>query len=80
MMNTQDRILDINSLGIFNDTEVEQDTTALRMQENSFKSIEYFLIVHLTNEELYYMSHDEIPSKFADLIKDTEKGRIYCYS
>jgi hypothetical protein len=45
----------------------------------TFESIEYYMIVHLTNEELYYTSDEEIEQyqQCADLIEDTQKGRVY---
>lgn len=72
-MKTQDRIKDIIKLGIFNDTEIENLN-----EENTFKSWEYYLIVHLTNEELYYSDMDQYET--SDLTENTEKGVIYCFS
>jgi len=79
-MNIQDRINDINKLGIFNSDEVKEN------EHNEciyavLKSIEYYQIFHLTNSELYYLGEEtERALDNADLIEDTEKGRIYCYN
>lgn len=49
-----------------------------RYYTQSFKSIEYYLILHFCNEELYYMSEEEEESfSHCDEIIDTELGRIY---
>ena len=79
-MNIQDRIKDVNKLGIFNSEEVKENDYS----ECIFavlKSIEYYQIYHLTNSELYYVgSETEEVLDTADMIEDTEKGRIYCWS
>jgi hypothetical protein len=78
-MNTQERILDINSLSTFNDNEVSQEQSS--SLPNYFKSIEYYLIIHLTNEELYYLD-DETETTYtnsADDVEDTKKGRVYLW-
>jgi hypothetical protein len=78
-MNTQERILDINSLSTFNDNEVSQEQSS--SLPNYFKSIEYCLIIHLTNEELYYLD-DETETTYgesADNVEDTTKGRVYLW-
>jgi len=79
-MSIQDRINDVNKLGIFNDDEVKEN------EHNEciyavLKSIEYYQIFHLTNSELYYLGEEtENILNDADLIEDTEKGRIYGYN
>ena len=46
-----------------------------------FEGGEYYLIIHLTNAELYYLDNE---SKMtfeisADLKENTPKGKIYCF-
>lgn len=79
-MNIQDRINDVNKLGIFNNEEVKESEHN-ECVYSVLKSIEYYQIFHLTNSELYYLG-DETESILndADLIEDTEKGRIYGYN
>lgn len=73
-MLTEDRMLDIKTTNIFNNNEVKFDF------ENRFKSIEYYIIIHLSNAELYYIDEETLRSyENADLIQDTVKGRIYCF-
>ena len=44
--------------------------------DNAFSSIEYYLIIHMTNAELYYGDH--LTECFdAEEVIDTEKGRIF---
>lgn len=79
-MNIQDRINDVNKLGIFNSEEVKENEHNKCMFA-VLKSIEYYQIYHLTNSELYYIgSETEETLNTADMIEDTEKGRIYCWS
>ena len=79
-MNIQERINDINNLGIFNSEEVKES------EHNEcvyavLKSWEYYQIFHLTNSELYYLGEEtESILNDADLVQDTEKGRIYGYN
>ena len=79
-MTIKDRINDVNKLGIFNSEEVEEND----YNESRYavlKSIEYYQIFHLTNMELYYLDEEtENLLNEADLVEDTEKGRIYCYN
>ena len=79
-MTIKDRINDVNKLGIFNNKEVREN----EHNECMFavlKSIEYYQIYHLTNSELYYIgSETEEALNTADMIEDTDKGRIYCWS
>ncbi len=79
-MTIQERINDVNKLGIFNSEEVKEN----EHNECMFavlKSIEYYQIYHLTNSELYYAGeYTEEVLNTADMIEDTEKGRIYCWS
>lgn len=77
-MNTKERIKDILNTGLFNNNELKE------LEGNylsAFKSIEYYQIFHVTNEELYYLNEEEEHNfkESSDLIKDTEKGRIYCF-
>ena len=49
---------------------------------SKFESHEFSHVFYVTNEQLYYMS-DELEttwSKVADEIKDTDKGRVYCFA
>ena len=79
-MNIQDRINDVNKLGIFDSEEVRENEYNKCMFA-VLKSIEYYQIYHLTNSELYYLgSETEEVLNTADMIEDTEKGRIYCWS
>ena len=79
-MNIKDRINDVNNLGIFNSEEVKESEYN-ECVYSVLKSIEYYQIFHLTNSELYYLGEEtENILNDADLIEDTEKGRIYCYS
>ena len=79
-MTIRERIEDVNKLGIFNSEEVREN----EHNECIFavlKSIEHYQIYHLTNNELYYIgSETEEVLNTADMIKDTNKGRIYCWS
>ena len=78
-MNIKDRINDINKLGIFNIEEVKENEHNKCMFA-VLKSIEYYQIYHLTNSELYYLGNEtEEALNTSDMIKDTEKGRIYCW-
>ena len=79
-MTIQERIEDVNKLGIFNIEEVKESEYNECIY-SVFKSIEYYQIFHLTNSELYYLGEEtESILNEADLIKDTEKGRIYGYN
>lgn len=74
-MNTEERIKDIFKTGGFNPEEIEH------VKDNIFKSIEYYIIIHLTNAELYYQSAEEEEiNKSAEEIRDTEKGRVYFFN
>ena len=79
-MTIEERINDVKKLGIFNSEEVKEN----EHNECMFavlKSIEYYQIYHLTNSELYYVgSETEEVLDTADMIEDTEKGRVYCWS
>ena len=77
-MDTKLRITDINTLSTFNDTEVELYPDE---RENTFASIEFYIIFHYTNEGLFYLSDEETKNLeyYADEILDTPKGRIFCY-
>ena len=48
---------------------------------NTFKSIEYYLIIHMTNDELYYFELDGDYREYgcfdANEYVDTNKGRIF---
>jgi len=43
---------------------------------NTFKSIEYYLIIHMTNAELYYGDYLKWCFDAKEVI-DTDKGRIF---
>ncbi len=75
-MTPQDRIKDIQSVKTesFNSDEIKQDDD----QQNFFSAIEYYLIIHLTNEELYYTDDETLGNyDHADLKEDTDKGRVF---
>jgi len=80
-MNESERITDILSAELHG---IERDELELLYEyifhQNYFKSIEYYQIVHYTNEELYYSVEEEFLDEHADLILDTEKGRIFLFS
>ena len=79
-MNIQDRINDVNELGIFNNEEVRKSEHNQRVFV-VLESIEYSQIYHLTDSELYYLGEDvDGLLEIADMIKDTAKGRIYCWN
>ena len=79
-MTIKDRINDVNKLGLFNNKEVRENENNECMFA-VLKSIEYYQIYHLTNSELYYIgSETEEALSTADMIEDTDKGRIYCWS
>jgi len=75
-MTTKERIADLMSTKEFNDTELEKDTMGT---VNAFKSWEYHLILHYTNEEYYYLSDEWVNALngSADLNTETKKGFIY---
>lgn len=76
-MNTQERLNDILELGIFNNTELELDDSG---NENTFKSWEYYLIIHLSNEDLYYTDDETLQSyEESGERHETSKGVIYCF-
>jgi len=76
-MKTSERIEDILTAGIFTPDEVEPTETP-----NTFKSICYYLIIHLTDEELYYTDGETLKAyeDTADMEQDTPKGRIFLFS
>jgi len=46
--------------------------------DNAFSSIEYYLIIHMTNAELYYGYHlTECFDAYGCEYVDTDKGRIF---
>ena len=71
---------DILELDIFNYKEIEEN----KYNDSSFKvfsSWEYYQIFYLSNADLYYLDEEiEKALKEADLIENTKKGRIYCFS
>jgi hypothetical protein len=73
-MTIQERILDLQSSGIFNDEELENTN-----DQNTFKSWEYWQILHYTNEEWYYVNDDGI-EELADERVETDKGIFFCFS
>ena len=79
-MTTQERINDINKLGIFDSEEVKENEHN-ECVYTVLKSWEYYQIFHLTNSELYYLGEEtESILNNADFVQDTEKGRIYAYN
>jgi hypothetical protein len=75
-MGYKQRLSDILKTGLFEDNEVEHE------RENIFKSWEYYLIIHFTNQELYYLSDEEKDnySKIADLELETNEGFLFAFS
>ncbi len=46
----------------------------------TFKTIEHYLVVFLTNAELYYLDHEnEETLNGADRIEDTKEGKVYAF-
>lgn len=46
----------------------------------TFKTIQYYLVVFLTNQEMYYLDHENESSlNEADVIQDTAKGKMYAF-
>ncbi len=77
-MDLQSRILEVKNTGMFNDEELEEVRNDMFV---TFSSWEYYQIFHLTNEDLYYIDEEtEMSLNSADVIQDTDKGRIYCFS
>lgn len=75
-MTTAERIEDMMKTGKFNDEEIE--VVEEQYHGQTFKSWEYYFILHLTDAELYYMDEQTLEA-FNDEsdYTDTEKGRIY---
>jgi len=51
-------------------------------QWSKFESWEYYEVVYVTNEQLYYLD-DELESDWSEVaeeVKDTDKGRVYCFA
>lgn len=65
-------------LGIERD-ELKQELDATFI---SFSSIEYHLIIHMTNTELYYCDDEQINlhENLCDVKQDTRKGIIFAFS
>ncbi len=77
-MDLQSRILEVKNTGMFNGEELEEVRNDMFV---TFSSWEYYQIFHLTNEDLYYIDEEtEMSLNSADVIQDTDKGRIYCFS
>lgn len=77
---TQDAIKDVLNLGIFEPGEVtpyEENKTPYTI----LKSIEYYNILHFTNEALYYLDEEQENNLrgAAEEIHETEKGIIFCF-
>ena len=81
-MDRQERRTDVLRTGFFYKEELENVDNETHNQGNAFKSIEYYLILHFTNSELYYLSDEETThlNESADIIEDTNQGRIYCFN
>ena len=79
-MKTAERMQDIYKLGTFESGEIEQ--AGELTTDNLFKSIEYYLIIHFTNEELFYLPEEteRTYEEGAEEVHDTEKGRIYLFT
>lgn len=77
-MSEENRILDIFQTGSFNDTEIEKLDT---LDPHSFKSWEFWQILHYTNEELYYLSGETFDNLIstADETIETKEGIILCF-
>lgn len=77
-MNKEEIKQDIESLEIFNDEELQSLDSPVC---TTFKSWEFWQILHFTNAELYYLNGETSENlQTADEIHDTPKGRIYCFS
>ena len=76
-MTIEQRIIDIESTNLFTNDEV----VYIEESNQSFESWEFSVIMHYTNEELYYLD-DELVNALqnADTIEDTDKGIIYCFT
>lgn len=50
--------------------------------ENQFKSIEFYQILHFTNEEWYYTADENCKNlkDTADETHETERGLYFCFS
>ena len=73
-MTELERVQEIMSVGEFNETEVEACGDV-----HDFKSWEYRMILHFTNEE-YNFADPEMINRFeglSDLNHETEKGFVY---
>jgi len=48
---------------------------------NAFKSIEFYQIIHVTDEERYYIDEESESNlcNSCDVCLDTEKGTVYCF-
>lgn len=79
-MTTSERIDDILSNdkhGIFRNELKELESCHV----HAFKSIMYYEIIHYTDAELYYIGDEtqKFLDESADLILNTEKGRVYLF-
>ncbi|MGK0324843.1 MAG: hypothetical protein ACJA1D_000175 [Polaribacter sp.] len=78
-MKNKDRLKELERSGSFNNEEIEKIES--EKGNNFFKSWRYYLIVHLSNEELYYLDIESTENyESADEIILTEKGSIFCFS
>lgn len=78
-MNTNQRLADIQEVGIFNETELEQSNNT---SQPTFHSWRYYQILHYTNAELYYLDDQtqEAIEDSCDMQYMTTKGIIYCFN
>lgn len=79
-MNDNERIADIQEIGIFNNEELEH--SGGKNHPHTFKSWEFGQILHYTNAELHYLD-GEIQGNLEMLCDSqhmTTKGIIYCFN
>lgn len=70
------RVADILTTGVFDVEEIKKEGTS----ESSFSSIEFYLIIHMTDEEYNYADDEYINSlNVADEQFETPLGFVYCF-
>ena len=75
MKTVKDIKLELLSTGFFNSNEISH------LEDNKYKSQEYPLIIFISDEKLYCNNEQCILlGKYADRVKDTPNGRVYCFT
>ena len=75
---TKQAIEEIMFSGMFEDNELTQIKDGMH---TSFESWEYYLVLYLTDSDIYYQGEEEAEHlASADVIQDTKWGRFYCFS